>query len=517
MNAALTSIGVSASWLLPALLAIPLGGSILVWLLPRSVADPEARLARSVTIALLSLTAVMAVALWIVVPNGTATIDYPWIDEFGSRFRLAANGLSLPMVLLTALLMPLGVIAMDRDAVTHRASSYYALVLVLTGGMLGIFLAADILLFYLFWELMLIPLYFLIGVWGSGRGPAAGMTFVVYTMLGSLLMLVALITVASTAGGTTYSVIVGSAAATPMSMTRQLLCFGAFASAFLVKSALIPFHTWLPDAQAEGPPLAAMALGVKVGTYGMIAVAYPLFPEAALDPTVRLVLASLGVLAIVYGSLVALVQPDFRRVMSYASVAHLGFVVLGISAFTVGSLQGAMLVMVNAGITTGGMFLLLGMLRRRITDDRFHALGGLARRMPHFAAVLVLFALANAGLPGTNGFVGEFLVLLGSFSRFPVLVLIATSGIVLAAAYLLWAVQRTIFGPEAAADVSGASDLSLREAGVMWCFVVAIIGLGLAPSAVLNRTEQSVTAIINSVNVAAERPRVADAAEGRGR
>ena len=503
MNAMLTALGFSPNWLLPAIVAVPLLGSIIVWLLPRAPGDTEAGLARAVSIALLAITAFFTVALWLVVPDGSsAGVDYPWIDEFNSRIRLAATGISLPLVLLTAWLMLLSVIATDRKAITHRAASYYALILLLTAGILGIFLAADLLLFYLCWELMLVPLYFLIGVWGSGRGPAAGMTFFIYTMLGSLLMLVAVITVAVAAGGTTYDSVRAMATNQPMSMTAQAFCFFAFATAFLVKSALIPFHTWLPDAQSEGPPLAAVALGIKVGTYGLLVLAYPLFPSAALHPTTRIILASLGVVGVLYGSLVALVQPDFRRVVSYASIAHLGFVVLGISAFTPESVQGALLVMVNAGITTGGMFLLLGMLRARISDDRFQSLGGLAKDMPMFGALVVLFALANAGLPGTNGFVGEFLVLIGSFSRFPVLVLLATIGVILAAAYLLWAVQRMLFGPRPD-GAPAARDLSGLEVGVMSVFVVAIIGLGLAPSPVLNRLDASVGALITRVNMSA--------------
>ena len=492
----------AADFLLPALMAVPLLGAIVVWLLPRAESDVHAGLARTITIGLLVVTAGLAIALWFAVPEGMAQVDYPWIDDFASRIRFAVNGVSLPMVVLTAVLMPLAVIAMERTAVTHRAASYYALVLLLTAGILGIFLAADLLLFYLCWELMLIPLYFLIGVWGSGRGPAAGTTFFIYTMLGSLLMLVAVIVVSSAAGGTTFDVLRKMASTRPMPFTTQVWCFGAFATAFLVKSALIPFHTWLPDAQGEGPPVAAVALGIKVGTYGLIAIAYPLFPSAAMLPAVRLVMASLGVLAVLYGSITALAQPDFRRVMSYASIAHLGFVVLGISTFSPGSLQGAMLVMVNAGITTGGMFILLGMLRERVADDRFVALGGLARQVPAFGTLAVLFALANAGLPGTNGFVGEFLVLLHAFERFPLLVLLATLGVILAAAYLLWAIQRTFFGPSAAGAPS-LRDLGGREAGVMACFVIAIIGLGLAPSPLLHRMDSSLTSLARTVTESA--------------
>jgi NADH-quinone oxidoreductase subunit M len=498
--------------LLPLLLAVPLVGSVLVWLLPRNANDTHAGLARNATVALLGLTTVLAVLLWFAVPIDSRMVDYPWIAEFGSRFRLAATGLSMPMVLLTAALMFLSVLCVPRESVSHRAASYYALILLLTAGILGIFLAADLLVFYLCWELMLIPLYFLIGVWGSGKGAAAGKTFFIYTMLGSLLMLVAIIVVASAAGGTTYEALREMANSRPLSLTTQLFCFGAFAAAFLVKSAMIPFHTWLPDAQSEGPPVAAVALGIKVGTYGLLVIAIPLFPAAAMHPTVRLMLASLGVLSVVYGSLVALVQPDFRRVMSYASIAHLGFVLLGISAFTAESVQGAMLVMVNAGITTGGMFLLLGMLRKRAGDDRFEALGGLAKQMPLLGSLIVLFALANAGLPGTNGFVGEFLVLIGSFSYFPVLTLIATTGVVLAAAYLLWATQRTLFGPSRA-EASGLRDLAPGEAAVMACFVVAIIGLGLAPGRTLSRMDAAVSTLISRVSASASMAR-ADAAGG---
>ena len=321
-----------------------------------------------------------------------------------------------------------------------------------------------------------------------------------------------MVTVAYAAGGTTYDSIRAMASNAPMSLTTQAFCFAAFASAFLVKSALIPFHTWLPDAQSEGPPLAAVALGIKVGTYGLLVLAFPLFPAAALHPVTRVILASLGVVGVLYGSLVALVQPDFRRVISYASIAHLGFVVLGISAFTPESVQGALMVMVNAGITTGGMFLLFGMLRQRLADDRFESLGGVARDMPVFGALIVLFALANAGLPGTNGFVGEFLVLIGSFSGFPVLTLLATIGVILAAAYLLWAVQRMLFGPRAGA-ATPVRDLTRTEVGVMACFAVAIIALGLAPSPVLNRFDASVGALVTRVNLSALMTPTASAAE----
>ena len=502
MNATLLSLGVSASWVMPALLAVPLVGSIIVWLLPRRADDPTGTTARAATIAILAMTAVLACLLWVLAAESTQSVDLPWIEDFAASFSLAATGISMPMVLLTAGLMLVSVIAIDRGATSHRAPSMYAMILLLTGGILGIFLSADLLLFYVFWELMLVPLYFLMGVWGTGKGAGAAKTFFIYTMLGSMLMLVAVVFVAREAGSTSFAAVRWMAANKPMPLGTQLACFGAFSAAFLIKSALIPFHTWLPETQSEGIPVTAVALGIKVGTYGMLMLAYPFFPAAALHPTVRVLLASLGVVSILYGSLAALAQPTFRRVVSYASIAHLGFVVLGLSAFTPESVNGAMLVMVNAGITTGGMFLLLGMLAIRMPAERFEELGGLAHSMPVFGAMLVLFALANAGLPGTNGFVGEFLVLLGSFGRYPELTLLATAGVIFAAAYLLWSVQRVIFGPRVAA-LPAAIDLRGRELGIMVVFAMCIIGLGLAPAPMQRRIQADVGTIFTRVNMSA--------------
>ena len=432
--------------------------------------------------------------------NSTSGMQFvekmPWIDRFNVNYHLGLDGLSLWFVPLTAFITIIVVIA-AWEVITERVGQYMGAFLILSGLLVGVFCALDGLLFYVFFEATLIPMYLIIGVWGGPRRVYAAFKFFLYTLLGSLLMLVALVYLYFKSGGS-FDILAWHRL--PLPLSTQALLFFAFFAAFAVKVPMWPVHTWLPDAQSEGPPLAAVALGIKVGTYGLLVIAYPLFPTAALHPTTRLVLATLGVIAVLYGSLVALAQPDFRRVISYASIAHLGFVVLGISAFTPESLNGAMLVMLNAGITTGGMFLALGFLKKRVGDDRFHALGGLARQMPMLGAVVVLFALANAGLPGTNGFVGEFLVLIGSFSRFPMLVLCATISVILAAAYLLWSVQRMLFGPSAE-TVGNVTDLTRSEAAVMGCFVVAIIGLGLAPSPVLNRMNESVTSLANRVTL----------------
>lgn len=494
MADATTSI---AGWLLPLLLALPVAGALAAWFLPAGSGVP-----RALAIGTLLVTAALATALWWIVPAGGASgaiADHPWIDEWGTRFRLQATGVSLPMILLTAWLMPLALVAVGPETGAQRPQAFHAQVLLLTAGILGIFLAGDLLVFYLAWELMLVPLYFLIGAWGTTRGPKAATTFFVYTLVGSLLMLVAILYVVRVAETTVIATAIAHFAAEPMPLAAQLWCFGAFAAAFLVKSALVPFHTWLPDAQGESPAIAATALGIKVGTYGLLAIAMPLFPAAAMHPTVRLVLMALGVAAILHGSLVALVQPDFRRVMSYASVSHLGFVVVGLAAFTPESVQGALLVMLNAGITTGGMFVLLGVLRTRLgAADGFAHLGGLARTVPALGSVLVLLVLANVGLPGTNGFVGEFLVLLGAYQPYPLLVLLATVGVILAAAALLWAVQRTLFGPRPD-DAPAVRDLTAREAAVLGAFAVAILALGLAPTPMLDRVKPATAQLMQTV------------------
>jgi NADH-quinone oxidoreductase subunit M len=488
----------AAVWLLPALLVLPVVGALVVWALPAAQAA-----ARPIALGTLLVVAVLASSLWWAVPDAGVrgvVLDLPWIPEWGTRFRLAATGLSLPMLLLSAWLMPLALLAVGPGSDAVRPSAFHAQVLLLTAGILGIFLAGDLLVFYLAWELMLVPLYFLVGAWGTARGPRAAKTFFIYTLVGSLLMLVAILFVVRHTGTTVIADVIESRRARPMSVEAQLWCFGAFAAAFLIKSALVPFHTWLPDAQGEAPAVAATALGIKVGTYGLLAIAYPLFPAAALHPTVRLVLMALGVAAILHGSLVALVQPDFRRTMSYASVAHLGFVVVGIAAFTAESVQGAILVMLNAGITTGAMFVLLGVLRDRLgAGDAFAALGGLARAMPLLGTLLVLFVLANVGLPGTNGFVGEFLVLLGAYKPYPWLVILATTGVILAAAALLLATQRTLFGPRPA-DAPVLRDLGAREALVLGTFAVAILALGLAPAPMLARITPAASALMDSVD-----------------
>ncbi len=521
------------SWILPAILTWPLVGAALVVLAgraPDAVAAPdsgaaatgtaaqavEARRgfldARTLAAAVLLGEALLTVLLWLWFEPGASAwqgrVDVPWIPDWGARLTLGVDGLSLVMVAMTGLLMPLAVLGSWRN-VGERPVSYYALLLVLTTGTMGVFLSLDLLLFYVCWELVLIPMYFMIGVsGGEGRARASLQYFLIAT-LGSLLMLVAIVALWAAAGSRTFNVDeLAAAARGALTTTQQVWLFLGFFLALAVKSAFFPVHSWLPGAQRAAPTSAAVALGIKVGTYGMLRFALPLFPAAVLHPTLRTTMVGLSVAGILYGALVATVQPDLRRVASYASVSHLGFVVLGIFALTAESLQGAMLVMVSHGVSLGAMFLLAGMLEDRTGSSSVDAFGGLARTLPAFSAVLVLASLSTIGLPGTNGFVGEFLVLLGAFRTFPGLTIIATVGVILAAVYLLRALQRMLFEtPRAGGATPGGAlpggvrvrDLDGRELAVLGAFAVAIVWLGVAPAGVLRRMEGPVQRLVAEV------------------
>jgi NADH-quinone oxidoreductase subunit M len=340
--------------------------------------------------------------------------------------------------------------------------------------------------------LMLVPMYFIIGMWGGERRLYASIKFFLYTTFGSLLMLVALIALWRNTGATSFSydIILANAGNSPP--VEAMWMFGAFFLAFAIKVPLFPFHTWLPDAHVEAPTGGSVVLAsvmLKMGTYGFMRFGLPFFPEAAMHPTVRGIILGLAIVGIVYGALVALVQPDIKKLVAYSSVSHMGFVLLGIFALTVQSVQGALMVMISHGISTGGLFLLIGMLYERTHTRQIAAYGGLARAVPMYAAVLTLVALSSIGLPGTNGFVGEFLVLIGSYRTVPVATAIAATGVVFAAAYLLWAIQRIIFNPMTHLENADLADLNKRELTVMVVMSAVIIWMGVHPAPVLRRME----------------------------
>jgi len=351
---------------------------------------------------------------------------------------------------------------------------------------------------------MLVPMYFIIGIWGGERRLYASIKFFIYTMLPSLLMLVAILYLGVHAGanGTPNFSYDNLLTSTTLEPRTALWLFGAFFAAFAVKVPMFPFHTWLPDAHVEAPTAGSVILAgimLKMGTFGFLRFALPLFPGAAMNPTVRLVMVTLAVIGIIYGALVAMVQPDFKKLVAYSSVSHLGFVMLGIFALTLQSVQGALMIMINHGISTGALFLLIGIVYERKHSRAISAYGGIARVVPMFAALLTLVSLSSIGLPGTNGFVGEFLVLVGSFKPYPVATTIAATGVIFAAAYLLWAIQRILFNPLDKPENEHIPDLNRRELWLMAPLVIVIIWLGVYPAPVLRRMETASQALVTRV------------------
>jgi len=511
MASFLDSIGYNG-WILPALLIIPLVGAIAVLLVPARESNDaggiETPAARQIAFWFFVLEFVVSLGLWWSFnPADTgwqASVDMSWIPTWGVRFTLGIDGIALMMILLTTFIMPLSALG-SFTSIRTKVRSYYALMLVLTSGMLGVFLARDLFLFYVMWEVMLVPMYFIIGIWGGERRIYASIKFFIYTFLPSLLMLVAIIYLGlhvRTAAGTpdfSYDHILATGG---IPARTALWLFSAFFLAFAVKVPMFPFHTWLPDAHVEAPTAGSVILAaimLKMGTFGFIRFALPLFPGAAMNPTVRMIILVLAVIGIIYGALVAMVQPDFKKLVAYSSVSHLGFVMLGIFALTLQSVQGALMVMINHGISTGALFLLVGIIYERRHTRLIEAYGGIARVVPMFAAVLTFVSLSSIGLPGTNGFVGEFLVLIGSFRTYPVLTILATTGVIFAAVYLLWALQRILFNPLDKPENSHLPDLNRRELALLVPLVAAIIWLGIYPAPVLRRMEGSAQLLVDRV------------------
>jgi NADH-quinone oxidoreductase subunit M len=525
MTNLLDAIGYNG-WALPALLLIPIVGAVVILLLP--VRDPartggaETPAARQTAFWVFLVEFIVSLGLWWSFnPADTgwqAPIDLAWIPSWGARFTLGVDGIALMMVLLTTFIMPLSVLG-SWTSIRTKVRSYYALLLILTTGMLGVFLARDLFLFYVMWEVMLVPMYFIIGIWGGERRIYASLKFFVYTMLPSLLMLVAIIYlglhVASASGTPDFSYD-HMLAVSNVPQRTALWLFSAFFLAFAVKVPMFPLHTWLPDAHVEAPTAGSVILAgimLKMGTFGFLRFALPLFPGAAMNPTIRLIILVLAVIGIIYGALVAMVQPDFKKLVAYSSVSHLGFVMLGIFALTLQSVQGALMVMINHGISTGALFLLVGMIYERRHSRLIDSYGGIARVVPLFAAMLTFVSLSSIGLPGTNGFVGEFLVLIGSFKTYPVLTLIATTGVIFAACYLLWAIQRILFNPLDKKENTHLPDLNKRELALLIPLVAVIIWLGVYPAPVLRRMEGSSQLLINRVEGASVLARVIKASQ----
>jgi NADH-quinone oxidoreductase subunit M len=514
MSDFLLSIGYDR-WILNALLVVPVVGALLVLVVP-------AARAKHVACAIALVEFLLSAGLWWSYDPGEGGMHLEfvarWIPAFGISYHVGIDGISVFMVLLTTFTMPLAILG-SWAYITSKERGFYALMLLLTTGMIGVFIALDLFLFYVFWEVMLIPMYFIIGIWGGTRRLYAAIKFFLYTFVGSLLMLVAILVLYTVVGREAgryafdYAYLLSHA---DLVRPWAFWLFGAFALAFAIKVPVFPFHTWLPDAHVEAPTAGSVVLAgilLKMGTYGFLRFAVPFFPNVAFHPQVAHLMIVLAVVGIIYGALVAMVQPDFKKLIAYSSVSHLGFVMLGIWALTNQSVAGAILIMVNHGISTGALFFLVGMMYERRHSREIAAYGGIARVMPAFAAVLTLVSLSSIGLPGTNGFVGEFLVLLGSFRTQPWAAGIAATGVIFAAVYLLWSLQRIIYGKLDKPENQTLKDLSRRELAILVPIVVMILWIGVYPKPFLNRIEPSVTRFVEQTRAAA--PPVGRAVGGR--
>jgi NADH-quinone oxidoreductase subunit M len=423
-----------------------------------------------------------------------------WIPRFGINYALGLDGISLLLVLLTTLLTIIAVVS-SFTGIKQGRRGYYASLLFLETGVIGAFCATDVFLFYIFWEAMLIPMYFLIGIWGGERRIYATVKFVLYTMVGSLLMLVAILWTYqfSNAGGNgTFDLFAWYQLNIPAGI--QVWLFAAFALAFAIKVPMFPFHTWLPDAHVQAPAAGSVMLAgvlLKLGTYGFMRFAMPLFPEgyAALADTI-LVLAVIG---IVYGAAMTLIQSDVKSLVAYSSVSHLGFVMLGLASLNLIGASGALLQQINHGISTGALFLLIGMIYERRHTRQIADYGGIFATVPVFTIIFLIVTLSSIGLPGTNGFVGEFLILLGAFQTSPVAAIISTSAVILAAGYMLWLVRRVFFGPLTRPENEKILDLDRRELAVVIPLLALIIWIGVYPKPFLARIEPDLKTWVEQV------------------
>jgi NADH-quinone oxidoreductase subunit M len=424
---------------------------------------------------------------------------HSWISEWGISWHLGVDGISLFMVVLTGVLFPLVIVGIDPH---HGHKSYLAWMLLLEAGVMGSFLSLDLFLFFVFFEIVLVPMYFLIGGWGYEKRVYAATKFFLYTMAGSAFMLVGIVATAFLArrdtGALTFDLVEIAEKANFATGTGRWL-FVAFMIAFAVKVPLFPLHTWLPDAHTQAPTGGSVILAgvlLKMGTYGMLRFGVYLFPQAAI--WAKPVLLTLAVIGILYGAIAATMQKDLKRLVAYSSVAHLGFIVLGTFAMTTQAITGGVMQMVNHGVSTGALFLLVGMIYERRHTRQISELGGIQAVAPIFAGFFMIVMLSSIGLPGLNGFVGEFLVLIGSFETARWWVVVATIGVILAALYLLWAYQRVFHG-EPSDDNKSFPEITLREGLLLSVFVAAIVFAGVYPKPMLDRIEPSVKALIEHV------------------
>jgi NADH-quinone oxidoreductase subunit M len=484
---------------------LPILGVLLLLFIPK---DSKGML-RGVTVAVTVATFIVSLPIMFgFQPNAEFqfTENIPWIaaGPFVMRYNIGIDGISLWLVILTTFIMPIAVLS-TFTAVEEKVKEYMILLLLLETGMLGAFISLDMFLFYIFWEVMLIPMYFMIGIWGGKNRIYAAVKFFIYTMVGSLLMLVALIFLyfkGLEAGFTNFGLLQFFNLQLPLG--TQMWLFAAFALAFAIKVPMFPLHTWLPDAHTEAPTAGSVILAailLKMGTYGYVRFAMPLFPEAAHQ--FAPLIATLAVIGIIYAALVAMVQEDVKKLVAYSSVAHLGFVMLGVFACNTEGITGGMLQMINHGISTGALFLIVGFIYERRHTRLITDFGGLSKQMPIFATIFMIVTFSSIGLPGTNGFVGEFLVLIGAFeSELRWWTIIASSGVILSAVYMLWMFQRVMFGELDNPKNQKLLDLNAREIGIMVPLIIMIFVMGLYPKPFIDKMDPAVKKLVTQIRPA---------------
>ena len=476
--------------LLSLIIAVPFIGMIVLAFLS------ERKWVLSVTLAITLINAALAFYLWnqfSLVESGMQFVErLEWMPTFGIEYAVGVDGISLLLVLLTTILPPLCVLG-SWDSITSRLKAFMMLILLVEGAMLVVFTALDAFLFFMMWEVTMVPMYFMIVLWGGPNRIAAGLKYVLYSLSGSLLLLVGILALSLQAG--TFDI--QSLAGFTYSENSEFWIFLALFLGFAIKLPMLPFHTWLPDAHSEAPTAGSVLLAgvlLKMGGYGLIRFCLPIFPEMAhtFAPTVLW----LSVIGILYGGYMALAQTDLKRLVAYSSVSHMGFVTLGIFSFNNEGIEGATLQMVTHGVTTGAMFLLVGQLYDRTHSREIADYGGLQHRMPRFVAILSLFAVASFGLPTTSNFIGEFLILVGvSYENF-IFVVLAMGGIVLGAAYMLWMLQRVAFGEARTEVAKKLTDINAREMLAVIPLAIVVVGIGVYPGPLLEAMDASVTFVV---------------------
>ena len=489
---------------------LPIAAAVILAFFPRNAVTAIKSLGLGASIVTFGLSFVVVQLFQDSVATFQFVESHTWIPQWGIRYALGVDGISIWLVMLTTLLTPV-VFLSSWNAIHKHPKEYVIAFLIMEAAMIGVFMATDILVFYVFFELTLLPMYLVIGVWGGANRIYAAIKFFLFTISGSLLMLLGIIYLAflqyHDVGRPDFSIAHLYGLSIPMH--TQAILFGAFALAFAIKVPLFPLHTWLPDAHVEAPTGGSIILAgvmLKMGTYGFLRFCLPLFPDATAKYAKLMII--LAVIGVIYGALVSWVQPDMKKLVAYSSVSHLGFCVLGIFALNQTAIEGSILQMVNHGLSTGALFLLVGVIYERRHTRMLADYGGLAATMPLYATFFVITVLSSVGLPGLNGFVGEFLILAGSFKTHPTATIIAAAGVVLAAIYLLWLVQRVFFGPVTKEENRSVPEIAWNEVAAMVPLVVLMVWIGVHPNTFLRKMSPSVQKLMTTVQRGGERGQV---------